>query len=467
MLTVGSKSEVHRNYRELTSSDTYREQLQEVDERLRAAGVEGVYFQVSSVDGRALGKLAAIEHFASTATKGIRLHYGAVTDARENIFGELLAFGEEAPEGIGIPDLSTIRIHPWEPRLASVMCFFHDEDSGELLDHCVRGNLMRLEDRLWQGHAMRMFCGVEPEMMWLREGADGEVEHSTSAFSFYEISNFQALQPVLLDLLEYGRGLELDISHGDSEDCSQLEINLAPKTLLEFADNFFRYRQLCRVVAKKHSMTCTFMPKPYMGVSGNGHHHHVSLVDDQGENAILGELKGNCRLSETGVHCLGGLLEHADALTLLGSPTVNSYKRFWDVGMWAPFHKSFDYNNRTSLIRIPAPGRFEIRQFDGSCNVYMTLAGCIAAGLDGIENRIDPGEPTRGNVAGDIRVPRHERIPITYDEALTAFEEDPLMKEAFKPDLYRSFVELRHDDWQRYWAQVSAWEKEFYLERWP
>lgn len=467
MLSLGSRYEVHQNYRELTASTVFQDELEEVERRLKDAGVEGVYFQVPSVDGRALGKLATIEHFASTAAKGIRLHFGAVTDARTNIFGELIAFGEEAPEGIGIPDLSTIRIHPWEPRMASVMCFFHDEDSGELLDHCVRGNLLRLEERLSREQGMQMFCGVEPEMMWLRRDGEGRLEHTTSAFSFYEISNFQELQPVLLDLIEYGRALELDISHGDSEDCSQLEINLAPKTPLEFADNFFRYRQLCRVVARKHGMTCTFMPKPFMGISGNGHHHHLSLVDEQGENAILGDLKGTCRLSETGVHFLGGLLEHADALTLLGSPTVNSYKRFWDVGMWAPFHKSFDYNNRTSLIRIPAPGRFEIRQFDGSCNVYMTLAGCLAAGLHGIEAGIDPGEPTHGNVAEDIRVPREERIPVTYDEALASFEGDALMEEAFKPELHRAFTELRRDDWQRSWAQVSAWEEEFYLERWP
>ncbi|MEZ5074211.1 MAG: hypothetical protein R2691_05165 [Solirubrobacterales bacterium] len=465
--TTETPYEFRSNYKELTASTEFREALDAAIARLHDAGVKGVYFQIPSVDGRALGKLVTLDHLAATATKGIRLHYGAITDARENLFGELIGFGEEEREGMGIPDLATLRIHPWEPKLASVMCFFHDEESGELLDHCVRGNLLRLEHELRSKHDLRMLCGIEPEMMWLRKGEDGALEHTTSAFSFYEITNFHELQPVLLDLLEYGAAMGLDISHGDSEDSSQLEINLAPKTALRYADDFFRYRQMCRVVARKHGMICTFMPKPFMGVSGNGHHHHLSLVDSDDENVILGDQKGDCRLSKIGVGFLGGLLEHADALTMLGSPSVNSYKRFWDIGYWAPFHKSFDYNNRTSLIRIPAPGRFEIRQFDGSCNAYLTLAGCATAGMDGIDRGLDPGEPTHANVAADIRVAREERIPITYDEALAAFEADALMQEAFRPGLYRSFVELRRDDWQRYWAHVSQWETDFYLERWP
>lgn len=468
MLSVVNRYERCRNYHELTASTAFLEELEQAEERLRAAGVEGIYFTMPSIDGRALGKLVTIDHFRSTAIGGIRLHYGALADARENLFGELIGFDEEEQEGIGIPDLPTLRILPWEPRLASILCFFHDEDTGELLDHDSRGNLLRLEHLLQEETGLRMFCGIEPEMMWLRkDGLESDARHTTKALSFYELTNFHELQPVLLDLLEYGRGLGLDISHGDSEDSSQLEINQGPATPLDFADDFFRYRQMCRVVARRHGLICTFMPKPYMGCSGNGHHHHVSLVDEGGENAILGSLKGRARLSETGAHFLGGLLEHADAITLVGSPTVNSYKRYWDVGYWAPFHKSYDYNNRTSLIRIPAPGRFEVRQFDGSCNAHLSLGACLMAGLDGIRRKLDPGEPLHANASADLRIPREERVPVTLDEAIAAFEADELMRELFRPGLYRAFVELRKDELQRYWAQVSSWETDFYLERWP
>lgn len=467
VLTVASKYETCRNHLEMTASAEFQQELQAAYERLVEAGVEAVYFVIPSVDGRALGKMATIDHFRATATRGIRLHYGATNDARVDIFGELIGFGEEDPEGLGIPDLSTLRVLPWEPRLASVLCFFYDEDSGDLLDHDVRGNLLRLEHELERRTGLRMTCGIEPEMMWLKRREDGELAHSTNALSFYEMSNFHELQPVLMDILEYGRALGLDISHGDSEDSSQLEINQAPGTPLAYADAFFRYRQLCRVVGRRHGLTCTFMPKPFTQCSGNGHHHHVSLIDREGNNAVLGTLKGDCRLTETGVHFLGGLLAHADALTLVGCPTVNSYKRFWDVGYWAPFHKSYDYNNRTSLIRIPAPGRFEIRQFDSSCNAYLTLAACLAAGLDGIVRQLDPGDPVHENVAADLQVPREQRVPITLDEAIASFEADPLMRDVFPDRLYGAFLGLRRDELQRYWSQVSDWELEFYLERWP
>lgn len=466
-MSAASRYRQVRNYRELTDSESFLAELDETIASLRSADVRGVYFTLPSVDGRALGKFVALDRFRDTAIGGIRLHYGAITDARVNLFGELIGFAEEEIEGIGIPDLKTLRVLPWEPRTARVLCFFYEEESGEILDHDSRGNLLRLEDVLEAETGLRMMCGIEPEMMFLRQSEGGDLHHTTNALSFYEITNFIELEPILLDILEYGSELGLQISHGDSEDSSQLEINQAPGTPLAYADDFFTYRQLCRVVARKHGLICTFMPKPFMGCSGNGHHHHVSLVDADGENVVRGELKGAARLSETGVHFLGGLLGHADACTLVGAPTVNSYKRYWDAGYWAPFHKSYDYNNRTSLVRIPAPGRFEVRQFDGSCNCYHSLGACLIAGLDGIRNGLDPGQPRHENVGADLRVPRAERIPLTLNEAIDAFEQDSLMQELFQPGLYRAFLELRKDEWQRYWAHVSAWEREFYLERWP
>jgi len=466
VLEAADRYSRHRNHQRLIASQEWADELDAAESRLRAAAVEAIYFVLPSVDGRQLGKLVTLDHFRSTATKGIRLHYGAITDARENLFGELIGFAEEEQEGLGVPDLVTLRVLPWEPRLAQVLCFFYDEDGGELLDHDSRGNLLRIEHLLERETGLSAMVGIEPEMMFLRKDGDA-IEHTTSAKSFYEITNFHELQPVLLDVLEYARGMGLDVSHGDSEDSSQLEINTAPKAPLDYADDFFRYRQVCRVVARRHGLICTFMPKPFQGCSGNGHHHHVSLVDGGGANAILGDLKGACRLSAVGVQFLAGLLEHADAITLVGAPSVNSYKRFWDVGYWAPFLKSFDYNNRTSLIRIPAPGRFEVRQFDGSCNAYLSLAACLMAGLDGIRRDLDPGEPRHENVAADLRVDRSERVPVTLEEAIAAFEADDLMRELFLPGLHGAFLGLRRDELQRYWAQVSAWELDFYLERWP
>jgi len=150
----------------------------------------------------------------------------------------------------------------------------------------------------------------------------------------------------------------------------------------------------------------------------------------------------------------------------VGAPTANSYKRFWDVGYWAPFHKSYGFNNRSCLFRVHA-GRVEARQMDSSCNPYLSVGSCLVAGLDGIRRGADPGEPTQDNRMTDIRIPREERIPITLNESIDAFKADDLMKELFGPSLYETFVGLRQDDLDRMWAQVSQWELDFYLERWP
>jgi glutamine synthetase len=455
------------NFHDLVATSEFREKVREVSRRLEEDGVDGVYFQLSSVDGRILAKLVMREQFESVALAGIRLHYGALCDARTDSWGDLIGFRNEEIEGIGIPDPDTYTTLPWQPRLARVWCNFYNESTGELLDHDVRGNLKRIEERLEKETGLRLFTGIEPEMMWLRRKSTGELEHSTASGAMYHVAQFHELEDLFLDVVDYSRGMGLKLSHADHEDASQIEFNQQPATALTFADDFVTFRQICRVVAKKHGMVACFMPKPFMGVSGNGHHHHVSLIDSVGQNQILGELAGDCRLSETGFHFAGGLLKHADALTLLGAPSVNSYKRFWDIGFWAPFVKGYGYNNRTLTLRVPAPGRFEIRQFDSSCNPYLTLAGVAMAALDGLKNGIDPGAPFEGDGSMDIRIPREQRIPLSLGEGIDAFEADPLMKETFRPGLYNAFLALRRDELVRYSGQVSQWETNFYMERYP
>jgi glutamine synthetase len=451
----------------VVDSPEFEARLDEIVRRMELEGVEGVYFQVSSVDGRVLGKLIMRAHFKAVARAGIRLHYAAVTDARVDLWGDLIGFGEQTIEGLGIPDLETFRVLPWEPRLARVWCHYYEEAGGGLLEHDVRGNLRRVEDVLYRETGLTMLTGIEPEMMWLRKGPDGSLSHATSADALYNVTQFGELEPVFLEVAEFARSMGLDLSHGDHEDASQIEFNQSPGTPLEHADALVTYRQICRVVGQRHGLIACFMPKPFMQVSGNGHHHNVSLVDDAGDNRIIGDLAGACRLSAEGLGFVGGILEHADALTLVGSPSVNSYKRFWDVGYWAPFHKSYDYNNRTVLLRVSAPGRLEIRHFDSSCNPYLTLAGVAMAAVDGIKRGLDPGPPNTASAEMDLRVPREQRVPLHLLEAIEAFEADPLMKEAFPPSLYEAFLALRRDEWTRYCAQVSQWETDFYLERYP
>lgn len=434
---------------------------------LRKAGTEGVYLSFPSVTGRALAKLVTVDRFEGVARQGIRLHFGSIADARANIFGELIGFRENEVEALGVPDLQTLRLLPWAARFARVLCFLYEEETGDPLDHDSRGNLLRLEDEFERETGFQMLAAIEPEMMWLRRSADGQMSFPSQALSVYSYANFNEYEPLITDLLDFSRQMGLRVHGVDSEESGQLEVNQVPATPLAFADDFFTYRQICRIAGRKHGLTCTFMPKPFVGESGNGAHHNLSLLDASGGNALIGDGKGRCRLSRAGCGLIGGLLEHADATTLIGASTINSYKRFWDLGHWASFYKAYGYNNRTCLLRVSAVGRVEVRHFDSASNPYHTLACCLGTGLDGMARDLDPGEAVSDNVFRDIRVPREERIPLTPDEAIAAFRADDLMKHVFRPGLYQAILALRVDEWQRYWVQVSEWERQFYLERWP
>jgi glutamine synthetase len=454
------------NYKEWIETEEYQAAVADVTRRLEKDGIEAVYFVSPSVDGRPIGKMVTREQFPRFAQRGIRMHPLAFTDFRSTLWGDPIGFGQEDAENAMIADWTTFRQLPWQPKFARVLCFYYDFDSGEMLDIDPRGTLARHEHTFHEETGAAMFTGIEPEMMWLRRKADGSLEHTTDSLAFYEVAYLEEFEPIMIDLLEYGRAMGLRISHADSEDKSQVEVNQVAASSLGYVDDFWTYRQICRIVARKHGLIATFMPKPFMGCSANGHHHNLSLMSDAGENLLEGDLKGTCQLSEMGVNFLGGLVEHADSITLVGAPTANSYKRFWDVGYWAPFHKSYGFNNRSCLFRVHA-GRIEARQMDSSCNPYLSVGACLMAGLDGIRRGLDPGEPIQDNRMNDIRVPRDERIPITLNEAIDAFKADDLMTELLGPSMYETFVGLRQDDLDRHWAQVSAWELDFYLERWP
>ena len=424
-------SERHRRYHslhELLASDAYASELDAIADELREKGITGVYFTFPSVDGRMLAKLVHVERFGHVARRGIRLHPGSIADSRSNLSGELIGFAVSEVEGIGVPDTTTFKLLPWAPGMARVLCFIYDENTGAPFDHDSRGNLLRLEAEFEAATDLRMLCSIEPEMTWLKAERDGEPAFASRALAVYSYANFREFEPLLGDLIVTCGLMGIPVHGIDSEESSQLELNQVPATPLEHADAIFTYRQVCSIVGERHGLRCTFMPKPFIGESGNGAHHNLSLVDADGASAMVGEGKGSCRLSVVGSEFLGGLLDHVDAMTLVGAPSVNSYKRFWDEGHWAPFCKSYGYNNRTCLMRVGSGGRIEIRHFDSSSSPYHTLACCLAAGLDGLTRHLDPGEPTIGNVESRTSLDRSQRIPLTPVEAAEAFRGDPLMQ---------------------------------------
>jgi glutamine synthetase len=209
------------------------------------------------------------------------------------------------------------------------------------------------------------------------------------------------------------------------------------------------------------------MPKPFLELTGSGCHAHVSLW--KGERNLFEDDAGKLGVSAMGYHFIGGIIHSADALCALFNPTVNSFKRInaprtTSGATWAPNTVTYTGNNRTHMVRIPEPGRFELRLADGAANPYLLQAGIIAAGLDGIENKRDPGKRLDINMYTDGHTVKDaKKLPLNMLDALRAFEENSILRErlgAFVP----SFLKLKHDEWNSYCRHLTQWERDVTLD---
>jgi glutamine synthetase len=450
------------------------EQVARVRELIELEQVQYVYYQFPSVTGRIMGKGVPAKHWESMAAKGFQLVYGSTANLFVDRHGNYIGYGPEAAELVGIPEPDTFAVLPWDRRVARVWCTcFRNreerEDPGGFLTSDCRGNLNRLQAAFEAETGLHLRAGTEPEMMWLKMKEDGtpDVQGVTKPFC-YHIDQFAELQPVIHKVVEYGQALGLDMIQGDHEDApGQIELNFGFDRAEKTADNLSTFRQVCKQVGRELGVFPCFMPKPFMGVSGNGCHHNISLWKE-GDNSFLPDGDDPQRPSQLGLWAIGGIIEHLGALTAITTSTVNSYRRLWDTGFWAPVFADWGYQNRTTALRVSAPGRFEYRSADSAVNPYLSLAALIVAMKDGIDRKLDPGEPEERNIYEAMEAGKQvNRIPMTFGDALDALEADEVVKEALPGDMYRVFMHYKRDEWERYCATVSDWDVEEYLDVLP
>jgi glutamine synthetase len=209
------------------------------------------------------------------------------------------------------------------------------------------------------------------------------------------------------------------------------------------------------------------MPKPFMGVSANGCHTNISLWKGD-DNVFLPEGDDVHMPSQLGLNAVGGILEHLRALTCVTASTVNSYRRFWETGFWAPVFADWGYQNRTTALRISSPDRFEYRSVDSAVNPYLALAGLIKVMDDGIQRKLDPGTPEEGNIYEAIEAGKDvKRVPMTLGEALDELDADDVVRSALPGEMYTVFMHYKRDEWERYCATVSDWDVAEYLDVLP
>jgi glutamine synthetase len=451
-----------------------QELVEEVRRRIDAEGITYIYYQFVSVTGRIMGKGVPATHWENMARKGFQLVYGATANLFVDRHGDYIGYGPEAAELVGLPEPETFERLPWDPKTARVWCTCfrnreETEDPGGFLSSDCRGNLKRLQAEFEAETGLHLRSGLEPEMMWLKLNPDGtpSVEGMTKPYC-YHIDQFSELQPLIHRVIEYGQALGLDMIQGDHEDApGQLELNFNFGRAEHTADNLTTYRQICKQVGRELGAFPCFMPKPFMGVSANGCHHNISLWRGD-ENVFMPETDDQRLPSQVGLWAIGGVLEHLGALTAITAPTVNSYRRLWDTGFWAPIFADWGFQNRTTALRVSAPGRFEYRSVDSAVNPYLSQAALIAAMRDGIDRQVDPGHPEERNIYEAMSAGKEvKRIPMTFGDALDALDADEVVKAALPGDMLRVFTHYKRDEWERYCAQVSDWDVKEYLDVLP
>lgn len=386
-----------------------------------------------------------------------------------------LGMEPHGPDFLARGDLSTLSVVPWQPGYARLVCDGHVNGEPYPYDTRVvlKKQLARLEARGWT-----LNTGLEPEFSLFRRRADGSLgpvdDTDNLTKPCYDYKGLSRSREFLEKLVESLQVVGMDVYQIDHEDANgQFEINYTYSDALTSADRFTFVRMAAGEIANELGMVCSFMPKPASDRTGNGMHFHLSIADENGKN-LFGDNsdKHGLGLSKLAYHFTAGLLHHAKALCAIAAPTVNSYKRLVVGGAasgatWAPAYICYGDNNRSAMVRIPH-GRLEFRLPDSGCNPYLVHAALIAAGMDGIERELDPGEPLNINLyalSAEERVAQGiEILPQNLGEAIAELEADTVLTDAIGKEVMGEFIKLKRDEWVEYCRHVSDWEVQRYGE---
>ncbi|MFT3864428.1 MAG: type III glutamate--ammonia ligase [Solirubrobacterales bacterium] len=379
------------------------------------------------------------------------------------------ARGPEHPELLAVPDPATLTVLPHRPRTAVAFSRVLDGGDGATCD--ARAILARVQAEA-TARGLMPVAGIEPEFFLLRTGEDGRLRPFDELDGLdkpcYDLKALLRAADVLGEIVAALEGLGWGVSALDHEDGNgQYEINFGHADALTTADRFTLLRTIVADIAAAHGAIATFMPKPLGGSTGSGAHVHLSALDPDGESAFADDADPRgLGLSPVGYSFIAGVLAHGRALSALTMPTVNSYRRLHSGtgpsgATWSPDAIVYGGNNRTAMLRVPGPGRFEDRAVDSSCNAYLALAGIVAAGLDGVERGLDPGAPIEG-AATSVGA---ESLPATLTAALDALELDTVLRDAIGEEAVCELIAVKRAEWAEYMDSVSAWERETYLRR--
>ncbi|HMM75343.1 MAG TPA: type III glutamate--ammonia ligase [Gammaproteobacteria bacterium] len=440
--------------------------LKQAQKFLKDHGVSYVLAQFVDMHGVAKTKSVPVSHFEDILSGGAGFAGFAVWG---------LGMGPHDADYMAVGDLDTLSLVPWQPGYARIVC--DGRVKGKVYPFDTR-YVLRQQAEAAKAKGWTVNVGIEPEFMILRRRPDGQLVPADAADVLdkpcYDYKGLSRNREMLERLVAALQAVGFDVYQIDHEDANgQFEVNYTYSDALTAADRFVFFRMAAGEIAKELGLICTFMPKPFRHRTGSGMHMHLSLADAAGTNLFNDDRdKRKLGLSKLAYHFLGGLLAHAPALTALLAPSVNSYKRLvvgesLSGATWAPAYVTYGDNNRTSMVRIPY-GRLEMRLPDPSCNPYLAAAAVIAAGMDGIDRRLDPGEPQNVNLyalsPAELQARGIAVLPQNLGQALDALAADPLFGEKLGAALIAEFLKLKRMEWVEYSRHVSDWEVDRYLE---
>ena len=419
------------------------------------------YFMISYTDlfGSQRAKLVPAQAIAEMAVEG----------AGFAGFATWLDLTAAHPDLMAIPDASSVIQLPWKPEVAWVAARATME--GALVAQAPRNVLQKLVAEAAE-MGLRVKTGVEPEFFLLTaDGKQVSDPYDSAVKPCYDQQAVMRRYDVIAEVCDYMLALGWEAYQNDHEDAiGQFEMNWKYDDAMQTADKHSFFKFMLKSVAEKHGLRATFMPKPFKGLTGSGCHAHISVWDAAGKVNAFADPDKELGLSDRGRTFLGGIMQHASALAAICNPTVNSYKRInaprtVSGATWAPNSVTWTGNNRTHMVRVPGPGRFELRLPDGAANPYLLQAVIIAAGLDGVRTKADPGPRhdidmyTMGHTVQDAPT-----LPLNLLDALRAFDRDTVLKSAMGEAFSAAFLKLKHREWADYMSHFTQWETDTTLD---
>ncbi len=445
------------------------EEIAALQQSLKAKGVKYCIGAYVDIHGVPKAKVVPIDHLPQMAA-GSELYTGYALDGLGQMPNE--------DEIASVPDLDHVIQLPWEPKIAWMPAdnTFHGQPYPLNTRVALKNMLAQAAE---MGFGMNL--GIECEIYLLKQNDDGTLAIPNPDDKLvkpcYDVRGFTDSFEWLDKVAGTINDLGWDLYSLDHEDANgQFEFDFKYADALTTCDRLIFFRYMAKHYAREQGLLATMMPKPFANRTGNGAHFNMSLYDlETGANLFECDPKDDPRglgLTELGYHFIGGILKHGRALCAAYAPTVNSYKRLVRQGAmsyfsWAPVFNSYGSNNRTNSLRVPmSGGRCESRNADGAVNPYLAATLALAAGLEGIREKLDPGAPNEDNLYAISDAERRDRgiefLPQTLQEAVAAFAADPLVEQALGRELRDEFIKYKTQEWETYHLTVSQWEVERY-----